>query len=220
MRALVTGGSRGIGLAIVERLAHEGIEVSAPGRSELDLADSSSVEAFLAQPENRTFDILVNNAGENIILPLQDIPLETWRHTHTVNLESPFRILQANIPYFKQKRWGRVVNISSIYGIVSREGRASYASTKGAIISLTRTSAIELGNYGVLVNAVCPGFIETELTRKNNPPEVLAKLIEQVPLKKLGQPKDVAEFVWFLCSPQNQFITGQALPIDGGFLAQ
>jgi 3-oxoacyl-[acyl-carrier protein] reductase len=220
MKALVTGGSRGIGLAIAERFRSEGVEVVSPSRAELDLASATSVEAFLAKPENRAFDIIVNNAGENIILPLQDIPVETWRHTHTVNLESPFRIMQANIPHFKNAGWGRVVNIASIYGLVSREGRGSYSSTKAALISLTRTAAIELGAYGVLVNAVCPGFIETELTRKNNPPEVLAKLIDQVPLKQLGQPEDVANLVWFLCSSENKFINGQSLVIDGGFLAQ
>lgn len=220
MRALVTGGSRGIGLAIAGKLRSEGIQVTAPTRNELDLTDSLSLEGFLDKSEHRNFDIIVNNAGENIILPLQDIPVETWRQTHMVNLESPFRILQANIPYFRKMGWGRVVNIASIYGLVSREGRGSYASTKAALISLTRTAAIELGSYGVLVNAVCPGFIETELTRQNNPPDILAKLIDQVPLKRLGQPQDVAEFVSFLCSSSNTFINGQALVIDGGFLAQ
>lgn len=220
MKALVTGGSRGIGLAIAEKFCSQGIKVCSPDRSALDLADPISVDNFLEDTRHRNFDIIVNNAGENFIFPLQDIPISSWRHTHVVNLESPFRILQANIPYFKQVGWGRVVNISSIYGLVSREGRGAYSSTKAALISLTRTAAVELGPYGVLVNAVCPGFIETELTRKNNSPEILDDLVRQVPLRKLGQPSDVAEFVLFLCSHLNAFISGQALVMDGGFLAQ
>ncbi len=220
MKALVTGGSRGIGQAISETLRRDGIQVFAPSRQQLDLADLASVHRFLGQSEHRIFDIIINNAGENQILPLQEIPFEIWRRTHTVNLDSPFLILQAHIPHFKEATWGRVVNIASIYGLISRQGRASYSSTKAALISLTRSAAIELGSHGVLVNAVCPGFIETDLTRTNNPPDVLASLIDQVPLKKLGQPQDVAELVAFLCSSRNNFITGQALVIDGGFLAQ
>ncbi len=220
-RALLTGGSRGIGFAIAEKLrCGQDIDLVAPDRNVLDLAEPASVEKFLGSCEHQNFDIIINNAGENVVFPLQEISLSEWRHMHIVNLESPFRILQANIPHFKKVGWGRVVNIASIYGLVSREGRGAYSSTKAALISLTRTAAIELGSYGVLVNAVCPGFIETELTRKNNPPEILDKLISQVPLRRLGQPEDVAEFVLFLCSHRNSFISGQSLVIDGCFLAQ
>lgn len=220
MKILVTGGSRGIGAAIVQKFRSSGQKVIAPSRSELDLSNEDSLNSFLLQDGNRCYDVIINNAGENNIFQLDEIPLSVWRQTHAVNLEAPFRILQANIPYFKKQNWGRVVNIGSIYGFVSREGRAAYSSTKSAIHSLTRTAAIELGQFGVLVNTVCPGFIETELTTRNNPPEILASLIEQVPLKKMGTPVEVAELVYFLCSTQNSFITGQSLVIDGGFLAK
>jgi 3-oxoacyl-[acyl-carrier protein] reductase len=116
-----------------------------------------------------------------------------------------------------QNKWGRIVNISSIYSIISRKGRAAYSASKAGLNGFTRTAALEYAGEGILVNSVCPGFVDTDLTRQNNTREQLAELTNHVPLRKLGSPDEIANFVYFLGSEQNQFITGQTIPIDGGF---
>lgn len=125
--------------------------------------------------------------------------------------------MQAVVPGMRSRAWGRVVNISSIYALVTRERRASYSSTKAAVLGLTRAAAVELAPFGILVNAVCPGFVETALTRQNNTAEELADIAASVPLGRLAEPQDIASVVAFLCSEENRYMTGQALVVDGGF---
>lgn len=214
-KVLITGGARGIGFAIAEDLKAQGAEVFCPTRKELDLSDLASVKAFLTSPPD--VDTLINNAGENIINPLDRILLEDWMRMMNVNLNSCFLLTQGLAEGMKRKHFGRIVNVSSVYGIVSRSGRAAYTASKAGLIGLTRTSAIELGAYGVLVNAVCPGFVETDLTRKNNTPEQLKALCSQTALGRLAEPTELAKAVRFLASEENTFMTGQAIVIDGGF---
>jgi 3-oxoacyl-[acyl-carrier protein] reductase len=164
--------------------------------------------------------VLVNNAGINPIEALGEISAENWAQTIQVNLTAPFLLIQGLAPGMTARGWGRVVNISSIWAAVSKAKRASYSAAKTGLIGLTRTSAIELAPHGVLVNAVCPGFVETELTRANNPPEALEVIRKTIPLGRLAQPEEIARFVAFLCSEQNTYLTGQSIVIDGGFVSQ
>lgn len=218
-RALVTGGKRGIGAAIVTEFERCGFAVLAPPREELDLADTSSVERYLASRDrqNEPVDILVNNAGINIINAFEDIAQESWLSMLQVNLSAPFRLAQGLAPGMRKRGWGRIINISSIFGIVTRQQRAAYSATKSALAGLTRTLAVELGSDNVLVNCVAPGYVETELTRQNNSKEDLKRIAGTIPMGRLAQPQEIAKLVAFLCSDDNTYITGQVLVADGGF---
>lgn len=216
--ALVTGGSRGIGLATAVSLRALGYDVRTPGRDELDLLDPASIDRYIAAHANDGVSVLVNNAGINPIEPFDAITPENWSATLQTNLTAPLRLTQGFAPGMKAAGWGRVVNIASIWAVVTKTGRASYASSKTALLGLTRSSAVELAPHGVLVNAVCPGFVETELTRANNTPAQLAAVATAVPLGRLARPEEIAKVVAFLASADNTYITGQAIVADGGYV--
>lgn len=214
--ALVTGGSRGLGAAIAAALATDGVQVLAPGRAELDLADRASVRAWLERPDRPEVDVLVNNAGLNHlgrVGALSDVLVDEMM---AVNLEAPLRLMNGLLPGMAARGWGRVVNIASIWAVLGRPGRGAYAATKAALTGLTRVAAAEVAAQGVLVNAVCPGYIETELTRRNNSPAELAAIAATIPAGRLGRPEEVAELVRWLCSPLNSYLTGQTVVLDGG----
>jgi 3-oxoacyl-[acyl-carrier protein] reductase len=218
-KVLLTGGSRGIGRAIAEMLQAEGHEVHAPSREEMDLANLESVQSYLKsltwQP-----DILINNGGLNKINPLDAMQLEDWQAIINVNLTTPFLLIQGVAAGMKERRWGRIVNISSCYSLVSRVGRIAYTASKAGLNGLTQSAAVELAPHNILVNAICPGFVETDMTKQNNNPEQIAALLTQVPLGRLAQVEEIAALVSFLVSERNTFITGQAIPIEGGFTSQ
>jgi 3-oxoacyl-[acyl-carrier protein] reductase len=218
---LVTGGARGIGRAIAERFARDGYTVIAPTRAEADLSHSAAVDQLVASLAARRVDVdvLINNAGENPIRRIAEVDDATFEHVLALNLATPFRLTRAFAPGMAARGWGRIVNVASIYGLVSREGRALYTATKSALIGLTKTTAIEYGPSGVLCNALCPGFIDTDLTRQNNSPEQIAALCARVPLRRLGSVEEIAEMAFLLGSGQNTYLTGQAVVIDGGLLA-
>jgi len=215
--ALVTGAARGIGAAIADRLARDGVEVLRPGRAELDLASPASIDAYAEKIRPLGVDILVNNAGINPLAPLEEITAQNWEQTLQVNLTAPFRLLQAVAPGMRSRGWGRVVNVSSIFGVFARPQRGAYSAAKSGINGLTRSAAVEFGADGVLVNSICPGYVETELTRQNNSPETLAAIATGIPLRRLAQPDEIAAFAVYLCSEANTYLTGQTLLIDGGF---
>lgn len=215
--ALVTGGSRGIGAAIVAEFVARGIDVLSPTRQELDLNDTASVNRFLAAHRATIIDILVNNAGINFIQPMEAVTDELWMQAFRVNLDAPFRLIRAFATGMKERAWGRIVNISSVFSLVTRERRAAYSATKSGLNGLTRTAAVELAPHGVLANAVCPGYVETELTRQNNNSTELEQIAAGIPLRRLAQPQEISRTVAFLCSDDNTYITGQLLVIDGGF---
>lgn len=214
--ALVTGGARGIGLAIANALAASGVRVVTPAREELDLANPSSIDAYAEVVRAEGVDILVNNAGINPLSDIDTISSQDWSATLQVNLSAPLRLLQEVVPEMKNRKWGRVVNISSIFGVISRAKRGSYSSSKAGLLGLTRTAAVELAPYGILVNSVCPGYVETELTRQNNSPEALAQIAADIPLRRLAAPEEIAKVVAFLCHEDNSYITGQTILADGG----
>jgi 3-oxoacyl-[acyl-carrier protein] reductase len=215
--ALVTGSARGIGAAITAVLREHGIDVLAPTRQDLDLADPRSIDAFLAAVANRPIDILVNNAGINHLASVGDIATDLWAEMVAVNLTAPLRLAQAIGRQMAARRWGRIVNVSSIFSVVTKERRAAYSAVKAGLNGLTRTLAVELGPHGVLVNAIGPGYVETELTRRNNSAADLERIARSIPLQRLAQPAEIARVVAFLCSEENTYLSGQLLLVDGGF---
>ena len=218
--ALVTGAARGIGRAISEKLSHEGYAVITPTRSEMDLSDLSSVRRYcetLAQGETKEIQVLINNAGENVVQPLGDIDYETWARIQNINLNSAFLLTQFFGRKMVQAGFGRILNVASLFSFLTREGRASYSASKSALTGLTRTAAAEWSKNGVLVNALSPGFVDTELTRKNNSPERIQEIARSIPAGRLCKPEEIAEAAYFLVSEANTYITGQNIVVDGGY---
>ena len=236
--ALVTGGSRGIGLAIAEELAAGGAKVavvardaaraeaaaaSLPGEGHrgyaADVADPESCAAVVKQVEADLggVDILVNNAGvtrDNLLMRIKD---DDWDVVVDTNLRGAFALMRAVSRGMMKKRAGRIVNITSVVGIIGNAGQANYAASKAGLIGLTKAVAKELASRGVLVNAVAPGYIETDMTSEL--PEGAREALQgQIALGRLGSPKDIAPVVRFLAGPGASYITGQVLVVDGGMV--
>ena len=218
-RVLVTGGSRGIGKAVACLFRERGWEVLAPTRQEMNLSDSKSIADYCASLKG-AIDVIVNNAGINNIATLEKLDEEMFGEMLQVNLKAPVQIVRCLQDRLKVNTIAHVVNVSSIWGFVSKEGRLGYAAAKTGIIGATRTMALELGRDNVLVNAVAPGFVNTELTKQNNTPEQIAEIESKLPLGRMAEPEEIAKFVYFLASDENTFITGQTILIDGGYTCQ
>jgi 3-oxoacyl-[acyl-carrier protein] reductase len=213
----LTGGARGIGAAIRQELVTAGYTVISPSREELDLASKDSVEAYLRKHADLVADVLINNAGMNVPEKISKITWDTWGKTLQTNLASAVRLIQFLAPAMSSRGYGRILNTSSILGIVTKEGRAAYSMTKAALNALTRSAALEFGAGGVLVNSLAPGYVDTELTRQNNSPEALTSIIRSIPLGRMADPKELAKIACFLVSDQNTYLTGQTIVVDGGF---
>ena len=215
---LVTGGSRGIGKAIVELLrTNSSIEVAAPTRRELDLLSPKSISGFLSGAPD--FDGLVNTAGINILGKLEALDDKTIASMYNTNLLAPLKLIQGLVPGMRRRGGGRIVNFSSIWGIRSKELRTLYSMTKFGITGVTRALARELGPDHILINTVAPGYVLTEMTKKNVSPQERTRLCEEIPLRRMADPIEIARVVAFLLSEENTYITGQNITIDGGFLA-
>jgi NAD(P)-dependent dehydrogenase (short-subunit alcohol dehydrogenase family) len=217
--ALITGASRGIGATIAARLQSEGIRVLSPLSKALDLLSSVSIDRYLSTL-TQPIDILINNAGINRLGSIDEISSTDFEDVIQINLLGHFRLTQGLVKSMKARRYGRIVNISSIWSLVSRERRMAYSATKAAINGLTRAQALELAPYNILVNALAPGYVNTDLTKKNNTSAELEAIATQIPLGRLAEPSEIAECVAFLCSPKNSYITGQVIAIDGGYLCK
>lgn len=217
MRALITGGSRGIGKATVEMFERHGYDVLAPSRAELDLSNPDSVEQFVGDHRGEPLDTIINNAGINDLTLIEEADDETIARMIEVDLLSPIRLLRGFVPSLKSSQTGRVVNIGSIWAAVSKPGRGLYSAAKHGMHGITNALALELAEHGVLVNTVCPGFTATELTTQNNTPEQIAAIERDVPLGRMARPEEIAAAVYWLGSQENSYITGQKILVDGGF---
>lgn len=236
--AIVTGGTRGIGRAVAVALAREGAAVTLCARDlaqaekvaadlrdtgaqalavKADVAQASDVEelvnACLARFER--VDILVNNAGitrDGLLLRMKD---EDWDAVLNVNLRGAFYCTRAALRPMLKQRAGRIINITSVVGVMGNPGQANYVASKAGIIGLTKAVAREVVSRGITVNAVAPGFIETDMTERLSP-ELKAQMLAQIPLGRFGKPEEVAALVLFLASDRASYITGQVLHINGG----
>lgn len=216
-KVLITGGARGIGKAIAEKFKMCGYEVCTPTRAELNLADSNSIESYIKEHGSKYFDVIVNNAGCNDINMITDITDDEINNMMSVNLIAPIKILRGFVGEMKKAGYGRIVNIGSIWAVVSKEGRCVYSATKNGIHGVTNTLAVELAPYNILVNTVCPGFTLTELTSKNNTPDEIAEIESEIPMRRMAKPEEIANVVYFLCSEDNTYLTGQKITVDGGY---
>ncbi|MDP6175788.1 MAG: SDR family oxidoreductase [Rhodospirillales bacterium] len=227
--ALVSGATRGIGRAIAERLLADGAKVIGTGTSAdgqvpdgctcraVDFADMDATEEFCAEMAGAGIDILINNAGINKNAPFSEIDPANFSELHQINVMAPFLLCRALVPAMGAKGWGRIVNISSIWGKKGREHRGAYAATKFGLDGMTAALAAEVASQGILANCVAPGFIDTELTRRVLGEDGIRELVAQVPQGRLGRPEEIAAFVAWLAGPENTYISGQNLSIDGGF---
>lgn len=213
----ITGASRGIGKAIKNIYLSNGYNVIAPTRQELDLADANSVEKFLQNNKGLQIDILINNAGINDINLIENVTDKEIDDTFEINVVSPLKLLRAFVPNMKKNNFGRIVNIGSIWGVVSKPGRCIYSVTKNGVNGITNTLSIELAPYNILVNTVCPGFTLTELTYKNNTEEQIRLISKDIPMGRMAQPEEIANVVYFLANEKNTYVTGQRVVVDGGF---
>ena len=217
MKALVTGASRGIGKEIALLFEEKGYEVYKPTREEMDLCSEDSVERYIEKNRAVTFDVIVNNAGINDTNEIESITDEEIQNMLQTNLIAPIKLLRGFVGNMKKQKYGRIVNVGSIWAVVSKSGRSIYSATKNGIHGITNTLAVELAPYNILVNTVCPGFTMTELTKKNNTIKEIEDISAEIPMGRMAEPREIAEIVFFLCSKQNTYLTGQKITVDGGF---
>lgn len=236
--ALITGGARGIGFAVAESFAAHGATViildlfptavddavallTANGYKAAgfagDVTKSEEMETVFKAVVDQysTLDILINNAGitkDNLILRMKE---EEWDAVMAVNLKGAFVCTQKAFKIMMKQRYGSIINMASVIGLMGNAGQANYAATKGGLIAFTKSCAKEFASRNVRVNAVAPGFIQTEMTHKL-PPEVVAEYAKAIPLGKMGTPEDVAKLCMFFASEESAYITGQTLAVDGG----
>ena len=229
-KAFVTGASRGIGRAIAQAMRAEGAWVIGT-RTRLpadeddvcqewvqaNFTNSEELTTCVERVRDAKPDVLINNAGINKVASFVDITAEDFLAIQRVNVLAPLLLCQAAIPAMKERGWGRIVNVSSIFGKISKAQRASYSASKFALDGLTVALAAEYSADGILANSIAPGFIDTELTRRVLGEAGISSILSGVPLRRLGQGEEIARLVIWLASDDNTFVAGQNIAIDGGF---
>jgi len=254
--ALVTGSTSGIGLGIARALAGEGANVVLNGfgdaaeiekiRAEIagrhkvkvrydgaDLSRQDEIEAMIAKAlaEFGAIDVLVNNAGIQHVAPIEEFPVEKWNAILAINLSASFHAIRLALPAMKARKWGRIINIASAHALVASPFKSAYVAAKHGIAGLTKTVALEVAEYGITMNAICPGYVWTPLVQKQIPDTARARglteqqvindvLLHAQPTKKFVQIEEVAAFAAFLASDAAASITGAVMPIEGGWTAQ
>jgi 3-oxoacyl-[acyl-carrier protein] reductase len=185
---------------------------------QLDLSSDASLSAFRARLEGADrIDILVNNAGINEIVEVHEIDLDSYDRLHRIDLRGPIALAGSVVPSMRAAKWGRIVNVASIWATITKPGRAMYTASKFGLVGFTKTLAVENAPWGILANAVSPGFTLTELTRSTLSAEEIEVLGRQVPANRFAEPHEMAQVVAFLVSPLNTYMTAQNVTIDGGF---
>lgn len=238
--AVVTGATRGIGFGVAKALATAGAKVACIGTNEEKLKESvaeivaagGAAKAFVCNvadsaavsevsstilAEYGRIDIVVNNAGITRDMLMRRITDEMWDDVINVNLRGTFLVTRAFVESMRKGKWGRIINISSISGLIGNAGQANYSASKAGVIGFTRTVSKELGNRNITVNAICPGFVDTDMTRVLNP-VLIQGIKDRIPVGRIGSPEDIANAVLFFASPDSSYITGQVLTVDGGLI--
>ncbi len=230
-RALISGASRGIGAACARALAAAGCRVAVNYFASRDRAEALASEigggAYMADVSDRAaverlyrevgdVDILVVNAGVALQKLFTDTTPEDWRRVFAVNVDGAYNLIEGALPHMIHEKWGRIVIVSSVWGLRGASCEVAYSASKAALIGLTKALAKELGPSGITVNCVAPGVIDTDMNSILTP-ETMEELREETPICRVGEPSDVAAAVRFLCSEEAAFITGQVLGVDGGF---
>jgi len=242
--AIVTGATRGIGLAIARELLSAGANLILTGTRQeskgclpeclvpddgrrvieytnVDFTDIVSTNNFLDFIKSKNkIDICINNAGINEIKSIKDVSIQDIQRVHSVNLHAPFLVLSTVLDVMKREGWGRVVNIGSLWSILSRQGRAMYSSSKHGLLGLTVTAALEYAAYNVLVNMVSPGFVWTDLSKTTLSKSEKGEIERKIPVGRFAEPEEIANTVLFLCSDLNSYITGQNIIVDGGYICE
>lgn len=243
--ALITGGSKGLGLVMAKALAAAGADIAINSRhgSEAKAAADEihqatgrralGFEADVTRPEQVKpmvdriiaelggVDILINNAGVNVRQPTVELPLEEWRRVVEINLTGPFIMTQAVAPHMLKKGWGRIIYLSSILGQVGLAGRPPYTATKGGLILLAKTQALEFATQGITVNAICPGPFATDMNKALlDDPEKYKAFVAKIPMGRWGELHEIQGAVLFLASEASSYVTGTTLTVDGGWTAQ
>ncbi len=233
---LITGATRGIGAAIATRFAADGAEVIATGTDtatidrlnataapeiryvQADFTSAEGLRAFCSFVEGLPrLDVCVNNAGINIIKTVDDVTEADFDRLTSIDYRAPYFISQSAARVMRRARRGWIVNIASIWSVITKKGRTQYTAAKTGLVGMTRGMAVDLASDGILVNCVSPGFVLTDLTRQSLTETEQATLAVQVPLGRMAEPAEIARVVAFLASADNTYITGQNLVVDGGF---
>ena len=247
--AVVTGAASGIGLAIAKRLSQDNLNIVIADIDKIqgvkvakelkglfvqsDLSEATACQALIKETVEHFggVDILINNAGFQQVSPIEHFPEKKWEQMIALMLSAPFRLTKYAWPHMKEKNWGRVVNIASVHGLVASPYKAAYISAKHGLLGLTKTAALEGGEFGITVNALCPGYVRTPLVENQiadqaksygiNEDEVVEEImLKASAIKKMIEPNEIAELVSFLCTDNAKSITGATWTIDGGWTAQ
>jgi NAD(P)-dependent dehydrogenase (short-subunit alcohol dehydrogenase family) len=243
--ALITGGNRGLGFAMAQALAEAGADVVVTSRQQekaqesaatlardtgrhtlglaVDVTSAEQVESMVQAvvKEFGHIDILVNNAGINIRKPIEEFDENSWDLVQDTNLKAPFLCSRAVARFMKEQRYGRVINLSSMLGMVALPERSAYCSSKGGLLQLTKVLALEWASYNITVNALCPGPFATELNIPvMNNPQASQFFLNHIALGRWGQPEEIKGAIIFLASKASSFMTGAALVVDGGWTAE
>lgn len=227
--AVVTGATRGIGRAIAERLLADGARVVGTGRAPagsvpggcdyrgVDFGDEDATLRFADSLRALNPDILVNNAGMNRLAPFAETSPDSFLLLHRINLFAPMLLCRAVAPGMRARKWGRIVNVASVWSMRSLTGRAAYSASKFGLDGMTAALAAEVAADKVLANCVSPGFVGTEMLHAAIGEAGIRDMVAQVPVGRLGTPDEIAAFVVWLAGPENTFISGQNIAIDGGY---
>jgi 3-oxoacyl-[acyl-carrier protein] reductase len=217
MRILITGGGGGIGSCIKDELISEGHSVTTPTSNELDLSSQVHVLNWIADNSKLEFDGLVLCAGSNSPREFNDVDTNDYNRILDINLNSNRLLIRYALPAMQKNEFGRIVAVSSSYSTITRLGRSTYSISKAGLEALIRSVALENAEKNIVANSVIPGFIATPLTLRNNDKFQLEKILERIPIGRLGNPAEIAKTVRFLISNENTYITGQSIRVDGGF---